>query len=93
VSVLPKDSEHMVLTVKRDGTIVLDEYEVPRDELAGHLERLVKRENKSLFLQADKEVAYGVVVSVMGEIKAAGIDKMGVVAEPEKDEPETGKGG
>jgi len=93
VSVLPKDSEHMVLTVKRDGVILLDEYEVPRDELAGHLERLVKAENKALFLRADKEVAYGVVVGVMGEIKAAGIDKMGVVAEPEDAEPENGKGG
>jgi biopolymer transport protein TolR len=88
VSVLPKDSEHMVLTIKKDGAVLLDEYEVPDQDLAGHLERLVKQENKSLFLRADKEVPYGRVVAVMGEIKAAGIDRMGVVAEPE--EKETG---
>lgn len=93
VTTLPKDSDHMVLTVKKDGTIMLDEYEVTREELPGHLERLVKKDNKALFLRADKEVPYGVVVAVMGEIKAAGIDKMGVVAEPEDLEPDTKQGG
>jgi biopolymer transport protein TolR len=93
VTTLPKDSEHMVLTVKRDGAIMLDEYEVTREELPGHLERLVKKENKSLFLRADKEVPYGVVVGVMGDIKSVGIDKMGVVAEPEDLETDKEAGG
>ena len=39
-----------------------------------------------LFLRADKEVAYGTVVRVMGEIKAAGIDRLGIVAEQPKQE-------
>lgn len=93
VSVLPKGGDHMVLTVKRDGSIFLDEYQVSREELAGHLERLVKNENKALFLRADKEVPYGVVVGVLGEIKSASIDKIGVVAEPEESEkPKSGGG-
>ena len=41
---------------------------------------LVKQQNKQLFLQADKDVAYGLVVDVMGRIREAGIDKLGVVA-------------
>ena len=43
---------------------------------------LVKEKDRSLFLQADKGVSYGVVVDVMGRIKAAGIEKLGVVAMP-----------
>lgn len=89
VRTLPQDKDHMVLTIKRDGTVFLDEYAVKPGELAGHLERLVKEERKSLFLRADREVAYGRVVAVMGEIKSAGIDHMGVVAEPE-DQPAKG---
>jgi len=81
VDALPTDSDHMVLTVKKDGTLVLDEYEVTMAELAGHLQRLVKEPNKQLYLRADKDVPYGVVVQAMGEIKAAGIDRMAVVAE------------
>ena len=43
---------------------------------------LTVREDGALFLQADKAVPYGVVVDVMGRIKAAGIEKLGVVATP-----------
>jgi len=84
VRTLPKDKDHMVLTIKKDGTLFLDEYAVKPGELQGHLERLVKADRKFLYLRADKEVPYGTVVSVMGEIKEAGIDKMGVVAEPDE---------
>ncbi|WP_272698658.1 protein TolR [Desulfovibrio sp. Fe33] len=81
---LPQDSEHLVLTVKKDGNIFLDEYKVGLDELEEHLKRLVATQKKQLFLRADREVPYGTVVQVMGEIKAAGIDKLGIVAEEPK---------
>lgn len=79
---LPQDNEHLVLSINDKGEIYLDEYKVGFDELQGHLDKLVKKQNKMLFLRADKNVAYGEVVKVMGEIKAAGIDRLGVVAEP-----------
>ncbi|WP_319543845.1 protein TolR [uncultured Pseudodesulfovibrio sp.] len=86
---LPQDSEHLVLSVKKDGTLFLDEYQVGLDELQDHLKRLVATQKKQLFLRADKEVAYGTVVMIMGEIKGAGIDRLGIVAEktvdPKKD--------
>jgi biopolymer transport protein TolR len=81
---LPQDSEHLVLSVKKDGRIFLDEYQVSMEELEDHLKRLVAGQKKQLFLRADKEVPYGTVVQVMGEIKAAGIDKLGIVAEQPK---------
>jgi biopolymer transport protein TolR len=34
-------------------------------------------------MNADQTVPYGVVVRVMAEIKAAGIEKLGMVTEPE----------
>jgi biopolymer transport protein TolR len=83
---LPQDSEHLVLTVKKNGALFLDEYQVGEDELEDHLKRLVAGQKKQLFLRADKEVAYGTVVRVMGEIKAAGIDKLGIVAEQPRQE-------
>jgi biopolymer transport protein TolR len=81
VEVLPTESENMVMTVKQDGTIYLDEYQVPREELQEKLRLLVKAKNKALFLQADKDVPYGIVVDAMAGIKEAGIEKMGVVAQ------------
>ncbi|BCS87302.1 protein TolR [Pseudodesulfovibrio sediminis] len=83
---LPKDSDHLVLSVKQDGTLFLDEYQVGMDELEDHLKRLVASQKKQLFLRADKEVPYGTVVQVMGEIKSAGIDRLGIVAEQKREE-------
>ena len=82
VEVLPTDADHMMLTIRNDGSIFLDQYKVDDlEQLEGYLKTLVKEKNKTLFLQADKDVAYGVVVDVMGRIKAVGIEKLGVVAE------------
>lgn len=82
VESLPTDSDHLVLTIRRDGRIYLDEYAVNEiQELQGYLKSLVKDKNRSLFMQADKEVPYGLVVEVMGEIKAAGIENLGVMAD------------
>ncbi len=80
VDVLPTEHENLTLTVRRDGTLYLDEYTVSLEELGSKLVTLVKEQNKGLFLQADKEVPYGVVVDVMAHIKAAGIEKLGVIA-------------
>lgn len=90
VETLPTESENMVLTIRRDGRMYLDEYAVNSvPELGPFLKSLVKDRNKTLFLQADREVPYGVVVAVMGEIKAAGIENLGVMAEQaESPQPE-----
>lgn len=83
VESLPTENDHMILTIRRDGRIYLDEYAVnDMKELEGYLQHLVKDKNKTLFLQADREVPYGLVVEVMGEIKAAGIENLGVMADP-----------
>ena len=92
VEVLPTESENMVMTVKQDGTIYLDEYQVPYEELQDKLRLLVKEKNKALFLQADKDVPYGVVVDAMASIKEAGIEKMGVVAQRGEVVPPPSKG-
>ncbi|UJX41214.1 protein TolR [Desulfovibrio sp. JY] len=84
VSVLPKENESVVLTIKADGSLYLDKYQVELGDLEGQVRQLVTAQQKQLFLRADKTVPYGTVVAVMGVVKAAGVDKLGVVAEEEK---------
>ena len=88
---LPQDNEHLVLSINEKGELYFDEYKVGFDELHSHLINLVKKQNKMLFLRADKNVSYGDVVKVMGEIKAAGIDRIGIVAEPVERKGGSGK--
>jgi biopolymer transport protein TolR len=82
VRTLPAGSDHLVLSIRKDGGISLDEYNVPFEDLRQHLINLVVAQKKQLFLRADKDVPYGQVVGVMGEIKSVGIEKLGIVAEP-----------
>ncbi len=91
VESLPTEADHIVLTVRRDGEIYLDEYKAELEGLEELLITNVKSLNKGLFLQADKEVPYGIVVDVMGRIKAAGIEKLGVIAKRQEPTPESRK--
>ena len=88
VETLPEDSDTVVLHVLKDGTSKLDKYEVKVEELGNYLKRMEFEKGKLLYLQADKDVAYGVVVKVMAEVRAAGVQKLGVVAEPEEENPQ-----
>jgi biopolymer transport protein TolR len=73
--------ERITLTVKRGGVIFMNENPVSLDEMRKKLEAINKL-NPNVFLKADKDVPYGFVVEVMGEIKDAGIEKLGMITEP-----------
>jgi len=73
--------ERITLTVKKGGVIYMNENTVSLDEMRKKLEAINKL-NPNVFLKADKDVPYGFVVEVMGEIKDAGIEKLGMITEP-----------
>ena len=81
VESLPREDDHLVLTIRKDGRIFLDEYALALPELKTKLPEIVK--GRLLYLRADKAVPHGTVVQVMSAVKASGIEKLGVVAEPE----------
>ena len=73
--------ERLTIVVKKDGLIFLNDNPFTLPELKNKLEALSKR-NPDVFLRADKDVSYGLVVQVMGEVKEAGIEKLGMITEP-----------
>lgn len=72
-------AERLVITIKKDGKIYVDRSAVSLDSLKAMLSGRVDRE---VFLKADKDVPYGVVVEIMGELREAGVEKLGMVTEP-----------
>ncbi len=72
-------AERVVITIKKDGKLYLDKSSVTIETLKRDL---VKIPNKEVFLKADKDVPYGMVVTVMGELREIGIEKLGMVTEP-----------
>ncbi|MBM4127187.1 MAG: biopolymer transporter ExbD [Nitrospira sp.] len=78
-----KPEIRVVLTIEKDQRLYLDKDPVSVAQLERKL-RLLKEENKdvSLYLRADQNVPYGVVVQVMDGVKKAGIEKLGMVTDP-----------
>jgi len=76
--------ERLSLVIKKDRTIYMNEIPMTIPALRRKLEAISKQ-NPNIFLRADKDVPYGLVVEVMGEIKEAGIEKLGMVTEPKFD--------
>ena len=73
--------ERVTLSIDGHGTIFMNNNKVTMDEMKVKLTAISKL-NPNVFLKADKDVPYGVVVQVMGEIKEAGIEKLGMITEP-----------
>jgi biopolymer transport protein TolR len=73
--------ERIALLIKRDMTVFMNDTPVSMADLRRKLQAISKM-NPNVFLKADKDVPYGFVVEVMGEIKEAGIEKLGMVTEP-----------
>jgi biopolymer transport protein TolR len=83
---LQKDqaSEPIILFVTRDRNLRLGDRPVARADLPRRLSEIFStRRDKELFVRADKEVPYGVVAEVMSRVQAAGIERVGLVTQPE----------
>ncbi|HXW68525.1 MAG TPA: protein TolR [Dissulfurispiraceae bacterium] len=73
--------ERLSIVIKKGGEIFLNDNHVSMAELTKKLAAISKL-NPNVFLKADKDVPYGLVVEVMGEVKEAGIEKLGMITEP-----------
>jgi biopolymer transport protein TolR len=72
-----------VLAIEKDQRLYLDKDQVSIAQLERKL-RVLKEEHKdvSIYLRADRDVPYGVVIQVMDGVKKAGIEKLGMVTDP-----------
>lgn len=80
---LPADEERIILTIAKGNQIYINKNLIPITELGRKLQKIYERRNdREIFLKADKDVPYGFVVRTMSEIRSAGIEKLGMITEP-----------
>ena len=83
---IKRTKNDVIITLKENGSIFIgdDETVVPLADLE---ERLIgiyaAREEKDLFIKADSNLKYGTVVKVMSLAKKAGVDRIGMLTQPE----------
>ena len=83
---LPAEKEHLIITVDRSQQIFINDYKVALEALHKKMTKILEgRQDHKVYLRADKNVPYGVVVRVISEVKNAGVEKLGVVTEPLKE--------
>jgi biopolymer transport protein TolR len=82
---LPTEDDSLTITIKKNGEIYINTYQVTIDALQEKLKIILDgRMDKQVYMRADKNVAYGLVVRVMSEVKNAGVHKLGMITDPLK---------
>ena len=73
----------VVLTITKDQHYFIGQTEIAYDQLHDKISSNIKlREDKNMYLHADRRLPYGVVVDVMAMMKDAGVDNLGMVTDP-----------
>jgi len=80
---IPGTEEFLVVTVAKNGKIYLNDKAMNPGELGQKLAAIKKLQaDKQVYLRADQDVRYGIVMKTIAEIKQAGIERLGMVTRP-----------
>lgn len=79
---LSQDREPLSVTVRRDGSIYLQNTRIAEDDLVPRLTAIASNGyDQRIFVRGDKAVDYGRVMQVMALISAAGFTHIGLVTD------------
>ncbi|MBC7842719.1 MAG: biopolymer transporter ExbD [Gemmatimonadaceae bacterium] len=74
----------IMISVTRDGTIVIETDRVARGELRAALTSLATRAaGRTIYLKGDEGAPYGDVVAVLATLREVGLQNVSLVAEPQ----------
>ncbi len=84
---LKGSEDRLIISIDNDLQVFINEQVVSVEFLTQKLGAILENlESKNVYLRADKNVPYGVVVNVISKIKKAGIDSLGMITLPENEE-------
>ncbi|MGC8658280.1 MAG: protein TolR [Desulfomonilaceae bacterium] len=84
--------DEVMISVSGAGSIFVNDKAVSEDQLAKVvLEATKEKSNRDVFLRADKNVPYGVVVRIMASLKTAGIANLGMITTPQEESSKSAK--
>lgn len=75
----------LILTVTKKGELFIEDHRLTLETIDTKLKSILKyRREKQVLLKADKDISYGFVIQVISRVKQAGVDKLGMITEPEE---------
>ena len=79
---ITEPGEPLVVSIKNDGKVFLQETEIALDSLTPKLEAITANKHDTrVFVRGDRGVDYGRVMEVMGTLSSAGFSKVALIAE------------
>jgi biopolymer transport protein TolR len=75
----------LLVAIQRDGTVFFGADKIAPDQLTNKIkDKLTSRVDKRVFIRADARTKYGNVVEVVDNVRAAGVDQLGLLTEQRK---------
>ena len=78
----PASPTAVVITVGKDGTIALGARILSLEDIIAEAKRRHAAGEGDVYIRADRDVAYHVVVSVLDGLRTAGLDEISLVTQP-----------
>ena len=80
---IPGTDELLVVSIAKNGRIYLNDNVMSLDELGAKMRAIrTNLADKQVYVRADQDVRYGLVMQTIAELKQAGIDRVGMVTRP-----------
>ena len=74
--------EPLVVSVKKDGSVFLQETAIELDQLGPRLQAITaNKPDTTIYVRADQDTNYGVFAQVLAELQASGFNKVGLVTD------------
>jgi biopolymer transport protein ExbD len=74
----PKDP--IVITITKEGRIVLDGADVARERLAEAVKAMMGAETRAIHLRGDRDVPYGEIIAVMDQLASHDLTRIALIA-------------
>jgi biopolymer transport protein ExbD len=80
------ESPEVVLYIKKDGTLILNQEKVTLETLQVQLEEaFLTVQDKKLYLKADGDLEYGKLIDIYEKIREAGLENIAIITEKKTD--------
>jgi biopolymer transport protein TolR len=90
----PSTKDQTVVAIGADRVLYLNARPVAKSELATKVtEALEDKKEKIVLIKADTDVNYGTVMEAMDELRAAGIEDVGLITDPKTQQQSGAAGG
>jgi len=84
-SALPGQDEPLVLSITKNGNLLLQDSKVTEKELVAKLDAITsEKRDTRIFVQADRRLGYGDVMRIVGNLGGAGFTKVALMTDNKK---------